>query len=59
MSHPRRIVVDDTDPAIHYEGPWVAKSESNQTLNEFGPAFGGTLRLAENNSSLSFSFVGR
>ncbi|KAJ7440779.1 hypothetical protein B0H11DRAFT_1750498 [Mycena galericulata] len=57
---PRQIVVDDTDPAIHYSqtGWFVAAPASLNTLGNFGPIFNDTSHGASSNASLTFGFSG-
>lgn len=60
MAAPRRqVVVDDTDPAIQYTGPWLVDQGSTANSGNFGPAYLNTLHTINDNGSLSFSFHGK
>jgi len=56
---PRWIVVDDTDPAIEYVGPWFQDTGSQDTVGSFGPAYLNSLHGTNQLASLSFSFNGK
>ncbi|KAF7342109.1 hypothetical protein MVEN_01798200 [Mycena venus] len=60
MSAPRRIVVDDTDPAIQYgpSGWFVADSTKLNTIGNYGPVYNGTSHAATTDATLSFPFNG-
>ncbi|KAJ7443946.1 hypothetical protein B0H11DRAFT_2090356 [Mycena galericulata] len=61
MAAPRRIVVDDTDPAIQYSpGGWtVADASKLNTLGNYGPLYNSTSHsTSTSGSTLSFSFNG-
>ncbi|KDR71379.1 hypothetical protein GALMADRAFT_144059 [Galerina marginata CBS 339.88] len=53
----RQIVVDDTDPTIHYNGPWfLATGATNNSV--YGKPFGNTLHGVNVNASFSYTFRG-
>ncbi|KAJ7326177.1 hypothetical protein DFH08DRAFT_884997 [Mycena albidolilacea] len=60
MSAPRRIVVDDADPAIQYgsSGWFVADSTKLNTIGNYGPVYNGTSHATTTDSTLSFPFNG-
>ncbi|KAJ7741779.1 hypothetical protein DFH07DRAFT_750828 [Mycena maculata] len=55
----RQIVVDDTDPAIHYgDTGWFSADPANLNVGNFGPIYNGTSHATTNDASLSFEFSG-
>ncbi|KAJ7681281.1 hypothetical protein B0H17DRAFT_872871, partial [Mycena rosella] len=56
----RQVLVDDTDPAIHY-GPsgWFVADPATLTRGNFGPIYNDTTRAtSSSNSTLIYSFNG-
>ncbi|KAF8912183.1 hypothetical protein CPB84DRAFT_1820846 [Gymnopilus junonius] len=59
MSHQRWVVVDDTDPSIHYTGPWFADTSGSQdNIGNYGPSYQSTLHGTKQDASFSFAFTG-
>jgi hypothetical protein len=54
----RLIVIDDTDPTIHYSGQWFQDHGSTDGISFFGPTYNHTLHGTISNASLSLSFQG-
>ncbi|KAJ6622795.1 hypothetical protein B0H10DRAFT_2012910 [Mycena sp. CBHHK59/15] len=57
----RQVVVDDTDPAIHYgpSGWFVADAETLNGIGNFGPIYNSSSHgTSTDNSTLSFAFNG-
>ncbi|KDR73700.1 hypothetical protein GALMADRAFT_228152 [Galerina marginata CBS 339.88] len=55
---PRWIVVDDTDPGIHYTGSWFQDQGSQNGLGNFGVPFRSTLHGTTSDASFSYGFQG-
>lgn len=55
----RWVIVDDTDPAITYTGPWFPDQGTLNSLGYFGPPYLGTLHGSKSNASFSYSFSGK
>ncbi|KAF4614875.1 hypothetical protein D9613_002561 [Agrocybe pediades] len=55
----RLIVVDDTDSAINYVGPWFQDNSGSQDHNgNYGPTYLSTLHGTTSSASLSYAFNG-
>ncbi|EAU90396.2 hypothetical protein CC1G_00780 [Coprinopsis cinerea okayama7 len=53
---PRRILVDDVDRSILYNGPWFTDHDSHNELGNFGPPLERTLHGVPPEASASFVF---
>ncbi|KAG6906266.1 hypothetical protein DXG01_014874 [Tephrocybe rancida] len=61
MSSPnRRLIIDDTDERIRYDGPGWAEdtSGSQDSFGTYGATYNQTLHSTQYNSSVAFSFQG-
>ena len=59
MPNPRWIIVDDTDEAIAYKGPWTATNGmSYNSQGNFGKTYNNTLHGMSSTGSLAFAFKG-
>ncbi|KDR71369.1 hypothetical protein GALMADRAFT_102720 [Galerina marginata CBS 339.88] len=57
-ARPRLVVVEDTDSAIQYTGPWFQNTGTHANLGNIGSPSGGTLHGVNTNASFSFTFTG-
>lgn len=51
-------MVDDTDPAVQYNGPWSQDFGTTDSLGNAGSTYNHTTHVIKNNGSLSFTFTG-
>ncbi|KAG6899731.1 hypothetical protein C0993_007388 [Termitomyces sp. T159_Od127] len=59
VSPPRQVIVDDSDPKIHYSGAgWFVARGSQDDVGNFGPTYNKTSHGTTGNDSLSFSLDG-
>ncbi|KAF9561140.1 hypothetical protein CPC08DRAFT_635839, partial [Agrocybe pediades] len=55
----RLVVVDDTDSAINYVGPWFQDNSGSQDhVGNYGPAYLSTLHGTTSSATLSYAFNG-
>ncbi|KAJ6580512.1 hypothetical protein DFH09DRAFT_979214 [Mycena vulgaris] len=58
-SSPRKVVVDDTDPAIQYSAQgWFVEDPSRLQVGNFGPIYNDTSTASSTDSTFTFAFNG-
>ncbi|KAF9474381.1 hypothetical protein BDN70DRAFT_924629 [Pholiota conissans] len=58
MSETLTMMIDDTDPSIHYIGDWVADKGSLDNFSNYGPPLMGTSHYINGTGGFSWTFSG-